>query len=102
MQPRIREHGVMKNMITALTRFPLPDHLRAEQIRTAFTEAAPHFRNVPGLVRKLFLLSPDGRIGGGVYLWEDEVAARSFMLDRVATMIRARFRVEPTIEFFES
>ncbi|MFO1512867.1 MAG: YdhR family protein [Verrucomicrobiota bacterium] len=89
-------------MLTVVTRFPLPANLTAEEIRAAFTEAAPHFRNVPGLIRKQFLLSPDGRTAGGVYLWNDEVAARSFMLERVAPMIRTRFRVEPAIEFFES
>lgn len=89
-------------MTTVVTRFPLPASAAAEEIRAAFAEAATHFRNVPGLIRKQFLLSPDGRTGGGVYLWNDEVAARSFMLERVAPMIRTRFRVEPTIEFFES
>lgn len=89
-------------MTTVVTRFPLPANVPVEQIRAGFTEAASHFRNVPGLVRKQFLLSPDGKTGGGVYLWNDEAAARSFMQERVAPMIRARFGVEPTIEFFES
>lgn len=89
-------------MTTVVTRFPLPANAAPDEIRAAFTEVAPHFRNVPGLVRKQFLLSPDGRTAGGVYLWDNEVAARSFMLERVAPMIRARFQAEPTIEFFES
>lgn len=92
----------MKNVTTVVTRFAVPDNVPAEVVRAAFTEAVPHFSNVPGLVRKQFLLSPDGRTAGGVYLWNDEVAARSFMLERVAPMIRARFRAEPTIEFFET
>ena len=92
----------MKNMTTVVTRFALPPNAAAEEIRTAFAEAAPHFRNVPGLVRKQFLLSLDTRTAGGVYLWDDESAARTFMSERVAPMIRARFRVEPIIEFFES
>ena len=89
-------------MTTVVTRFALPANAAAEEIRTAFTEAAPHFRKVPGLVRKQFLLSLDGKTAGGVYLWNDDVAAKSFMLERVAPVIRARFGVEPTIEFFES
>lgn len=89
-------------MTTVVTRFSLPPNAAADQVRAAFAEAAPHFRNVPGLVRKQFLLSPDGRTAGGVYLWSDETSARTFMSERVAPMIRAKFRVEPTIEFFES
>ena len=71
-------------------------------MRDGFTEVAPAFRNVPGLIRKQFLLSADGRTAGGVYLWEDEEAARSFMQQRVAPMIREKYQVEPTMEFYDS
>lgn len=92
----------MNNMITVITQFQLPAGLTADQLRAAFDEAAPGFRNVPGLVRKQFLHSKDCRTAGGVYLWNDEHAARSFMDERVAPMIRQKFQVNPTIEFFHS
>lgn len=92
----------MDNLITVVTRFQLPAGVSAEQIRAAFEEVAPRFRNVPGLVRKQFLRSKDCRTAGGVYLWNDEGAARAFMTERVAPMIRAKFHVDPTIEFFDS
>ena len=92
----------MDNLITVVTRFPLPAGVTAEQIRAAFDEAAPGFRNVPGLVRKHFLHSKDCRTAGGVYLWNDERAARAFMNERVAPMIRENFHVEPAIEFYDS
>ena len=89
-------------MITVITRFTVPTTLNASQMQAAFTQAAPAFRNVPGLIRKQFLLSADGHIAGGVYLWEKEEAARNFMQQRVAPMIREKFQVEPTIEFYHS
>ena len=92
----------MDNLITVVTRFQLPAGVTADQIRAAFDEAAPRFRNVPGLVRKQFLRSKDCRTAGGVYLWNDEGAARAFMNERVAPMIREKFHVDPTIEFYDS
>ena len=93
----------MNNLITVVTRFQLPADVTAEQIRAAFEEAAPKFRNVPGLVRKQFLHSKeDSRKVGGVYLWNDEQAARAFTNERVAPMIRKKFHVEPVIEFYDS
>ena len=92
----------MNNLITVVTRFQLPAGVTADQIRAAFEEAAPGFRNVPGLVRKQFLRSKDCRTAGGVYLWNDEPAARAFMNERVAPMIRAKFHVDPSIEFYDS
>ena len=92
----------MDNLITVVTRFQLPAGLTAEQIRTAFEKAAPKFRNVPGLVRKQFLHSKDCRTAGGVYLWNDERAARAFMNEHIVPMIRENFHVDPTIEFYDS
>ena len=92
----------MDNLITVVTRFPLPAGVTADQIRAAFEEAAPGFRNVPGLIRKQFLCSKDCRTAGGVYLWNDEPAARAFMTERVVPMIRQKFHVEPGIEFYDS
>ena len=95
-------HCSMDNMITVVTRFDLPAGVTADQIRAAFDEAAPRFRNVPGLVRKQFLRSKDCRTAGGVYLWNDERAARAYMNERVAPMIREKFHVDPTVEFYDS
>jgi hypothetical protein len=92
----------MENLITVITRFQLPAGLTADQIRAGFDEVAPRFRNVPGLVRKQFLRSKDCRTAGGVYLWNDGNAARAFMTERVAPMIREKFHVEPSIEFYDS
>ncbi len=92
----------MDNLLTVITRFPLPAGVTADQIRAEFAAVAPAFRNVPGLVRKQFLCSPDCRTAGGVYLWNDERVARAFMNERVAPMIREKFHVEPAIEFYDS
>ena len=92
----------MDNFMTVITRFQLPVGITAKQVRAAFAEAAPRFRNVPGLVRKQFLCSSDCRTAGGVYLWNDESAAREFMQERVTPMIRDRFQVEPIIDFYHS
>jgi hypothetical protein len=92
----------MENLITVVTRFQLPVGVTADQIRAAFNEVAPRFRNVPGLVRKQFLCSKDCRTAGGVYLWNDERTARAFMIERVAPMIRQKFHADPTIEFYNS
>src|SRR4051794_16018026 len=47
----------MNNLITVVTKFPLPAGLTTEQMHKAFDEVAPGFRNVPGLIRKHFLCS---------------------------------------------
>lgn len=89
-------------LITVIARFAVPNQVTTREMRGVFTQIAPDFRNVSHLLRKQFLLSPDGRTAGGVYLWGNQEAARIFMQQRVAPMIRDQFRVEPTIEFYDS
>ena len=89
-------------LITVITRFAVPAKVNTSEMCGAFAQVAPTFQNVPHLLRKQFLLSPDGRTAGGVYLWENEEAARTFMQQRVVPMIRDTFHVEPTIEFYDS
>src|SRR5690348_6518987 len=46
-------------------------------------------RSLPDtILRHQLLRSKDGRTGGGVYLWNDEGVARTFMNEKVAPMIR--------------
>jgi hypothetical protein len=35
-------------------------------------------------------------------MWHDKGAARAFMNERVAPMIREKFHVDPSIEFYNS
>ena len=72
-----------RNLITVVTRFELPAGVTAEQIRDAFEEAAPGFRN--GVME----YRSDGVVGapGGVYSWNDETTARAFLNEYVAAMI---------------
>jgi hypothetical protein len=89
-------------MITSITRFPLPPGVPAEAIKKGFMEVAPHFKQPAGLLRKYFLISEDRKSGGGVYLWKSMEQARNFSEGVLRSMIRDKFHVEPSIEYFES
>jgi hypothetical protein len=54
-------------MITAIVRFPLPQGISLEDVKTVYEHSVPQFREAPGLLRKYYLHSAD-RTGGGVYL----------------------------------
>ena len=89
-------------MITVITRFAVPATINASQMRAAFTQAAPAFRNVPGLIRKQFFCQPMGTQPVVFTCGRRKKRPRSFMQQRVAPMIRKKFQVEPTIEFYHS
>ncbi|MGY1711869.1 YdhR family protein [Geodermatophilus sp. SYSU D00758] len=56
---------------------------REEWDRVCVEQLAPAFAAVPGLVGKIWLTTPDGRLGG-VYLWQDEESYRAFLAGDLA------------------
>jgi hypothetical protein len=89
-------------MITSITRFPLLPNVPADAVKKGFLEVAPHFKRPAGLLRKYFLLSQDGKTAGGVYLWKSMEQARMFSEGILRGMIKEKFQVDPSIEYFES
>ena len=89
-------------MTTSITRFQLPSGIPTEAVKSGFLEVAPKFKHPPGLLRKYFLISEDGKTGGGVYLWSSMEEARTFSEGVLRKMIRDKFQVEPSIEYYEA
>ena len=89
-------------MTTAIVQFPLPPGASIDAVKSGFLELAPLFQTPPGLLRKYFLLSTDGVTGGGVYLWTSRQTAQEFSETNIRPMIKEKFRVEPSITYFET
>ncbi|MGH2416185.1 MAG: YdhR family protein [Microcystaceae cyanobacterium] len=89
-------------MITTLVQFKLPTTITREEAQQLFLEVAPMFYDIPGLIRKYFLLFEDGMTTGGIYLWESRQDAERFHSDNFRQMILERYGSEPTITYYES
>ena len=87
-------------MITAFVQFQFPQALNKDQARTAFLASAPQYRGVPGLLRKYYVLSDDGRCGGGIYLWQSREVAERFFTDDWRRVVTERFGAPPSIAYF--
>ena len=55
-------------MITALIQFKLPQPLSREKASEIFSDTAPKYRGIQGLIRKYYVLSQDGGTAGPVGL----------------------------------
>lgn len=88
--------------ITAIVRFTLPEGKTREEAVAAFEKSAPLYRDVQGLTRKYYLVSEDGRAGGGVYLFESRADAERLYDDAWRAGLRERLGVEPRVEYFDS
>jgi len=88
-------------MITALVQFSLPAPLSVEQARAIFHSTAPRYLGMPGLVRKYYVLSEDGRTAGGVYLWQTRADAERVYTDEWRQFVRDKYGSAPRLSYFE-
>ena len=89
-------------MITAIVLYDLPPSIGLEECRAHFARIAPDFLAIPGFLRKQFICARDGKVAGGVYLWETQEAAERFYSGEWLVGIRARYGSEPRITYFET
>lgn len=91
-------------MITAIVQFKVAAGVERDEIVTNMTNVAPRFENVPGLIRKNFLLDENHGVGGGVYTWESREAAEELYAEGGAwrEAIRNLYGVDPEITWFET
>ena len=89
-------------MITAIVQFSLRKPISLEEAARAFVSTAPKYRRLPGLVRKYYLRSEDGRRAGGVYLWETRADADALYNGEWRERVKQLYGSEPEISWFDT
>ena len=89
-------------MITAFVQFKLAAPITLAEATQRFESSAPKYRNLPGLVRKYYVLSEDGRVAGGIYVWESRAAAERIYSGEWRERVTRLYGAVPVIAWFES
>lgn len=89
-------------MITTLTSFTLSEPISRTEAIAIFRSTAPTYRGVPGLIRKTYLLYPDGATVGGIYLWKTRAAAEAMYTDDWRAFVRGKYGCEPLVTYLDS
>ncbi|MFV0679103.1 YdhR family protein [Ottowia sp.] len=89
-------------MITTITTFALPKAITREEAKGIFLSTAPRYQAVPGLVRKCYVLSEDGKTAGGIYLWKRREDALALYTEEWRAFVREKYQTEPQVTYFSS
>jgi heme-degrading monooxygenase HmoA len=89
-------------MITAVVQFDLPKPMSLEEAARTFASSAPKYKSLPGLIRKYYLRSEDGRRAGGVYLWESKAAAEAVYNGEWKARVVQLYGSKPEITWFDT
>lgn len=86
-------------MIVAFVEFSLQASGEAE-MDEIFENSVPRYVDAPGLIRKYYVLSEDGRRGGGIYLFATKSDAEQMYNDAWRAMYRARYGQDANITYY--
>ncbi len=89
-------------MITSIVQFKLQQPISREKACEIFSDTAPKYRDVQGLIRKYYILSQDGGTAGGVYLWNSQEDAERLYTDEWKKFIFDKYGALPSVTYFES
>ena len=67
-----------------------------------FQATAPKYRGVPGLIRKNYFMSEDGRRAGGIYVWELRADAERMYTPDWSKFVEGKFGTSPVVEYLHS
>lgn len=87
--------------VSTLVTIALPAGIGKARLVQEFQAAIPTYRAVPGLLRKHFIISDDGRFGG-IYLWKDRAAADQWFDAAWKERVRATYGADATLEWFDT
>ncbi|MGC4050228.1 MAG: YdhR family protein [Paludibaculum sp.] len=64
-------------------------HAPAEEYQTLVDSVAPAFRDIPGLVWKIWLLNPSAQEAGGLYLFDSQASLDAYRNGPLMAQLRA-------------
>jgi hypothetical protein len=87
--------------VATLVTVTTPAQVTAERLVAEFTAAAPTYQKVPGLIRKYFIITDDGKFGG-VYLWDRQASAQQWFSAAWEDRVRKTYGSSADIEWFDA
>ena len=89
-------------MIVTIVTFQLPKPATLAEITKTFQATAPKYQGIPGLLRKNYWMSEDGRRAGGIYVWESRDAADRVYTPEWQSFVESKYGTPPQIEYLHS
>ncbi len=89
-------------MIVAIVTFQLAKPATVAEMTATFSSTAPKYQGLPGLLRKNYFVSEDGRRAGGIYVWASRADADQLYTAEWKTFVEGKYGAAPQIEYLAS
>jgi hypothetical protein len=89
-------------MIVSIVTFHLAHPTTVAEITNTFRGTAPKYQGMPGLLRKNYWVSEDGRRAGGIYVWAAREDADRVFTSEWKAFVEGKYGAPPVIEHLHS
>lgn len=89
-------------MIVTIVTFQLARPTTVAEITKTFQVTAPRYQGMPGLLRKNYWVSEDGRRAGGIYVWASRQDADRVYTAEWKKSVEEKYGAPPAIEYLHS
>ena len=89
-------------MITTITKFKLPSPITKSEAKDIFLSTAPKYKDLPGLIRKSYVIFDEGHSVGGIYLWQSREDAEAAYTESWKEFVLEKYGSEPEITYLET
>jgi hypothetical protein len=89
-------------MIVAIVTFHLPKPTTLEEVTKTFQSTAPRYQGMPGLLRRNYFMSEDGRRAGGIYVWASRADAERAYPAEWSKLVESRYGTPAQVEYLHS
>ena len=89
-------------MIVTIVTFNLQNPASLGEITKTFAATAPKYQGIPGLLRKNYWMSEDGRRAGGIYVWATRADAERIYTAEWKKFVEGKYGSAPHIEYLHS
>lgn len=89
------------NAVGTVVTVTRPPTINKAQLVQEFRNAIPVYQKVPGLLRKYFIVTEDGRFGG-IYLWKDAASAQQWFSEAWKERVVKTYGSAASIEWFDT
>lgn len=89
-------------MIVTIVTFQLAKPATVAEMSATFQSTAPKYQGMPGLLRKNYFVSEDGRRAGGIYVWATRADADRLYTDEWKAFVADKYGAPPKIEYLAS
>jgi len=89
-----------RRRVATLVEIPIPQGVTDDLLHAGFAAAQAEYREVPGLLRKYFIINGDKGTFGGVYLWDRQASANAWFDAAWVSRVKERYGNPAVIENF--